>query len=352
MQVAKTRTAPIPLAVQLAMSTLRSLHNETVPTPLLRPMAPPAQAARPHRVQKTSGGAKIAVGAAVALSVVDASSEATVTSTGSITATSGTGIVIIRSNADVDATTTADASAASGTSGTAVGVAVSINFVNVTNTASVLGTVSANALTIEAITPAAAENTLGATSTSGGSGGNAIAVSLALNIANVDTIAEIGATGTTTVTGGDVAVTAHSMSGSTASATPNPVVGDALGIGTSVALNIVDDAAVARVVAGAALLFAAARCVRSHCERRPQHDDDRRSRRWIKRRFRSLQLSPSRSRMSLATPRSMGPATHCWNFWARSPSLAGRHRPHQPPPRQPLAPPSLPVPPPLVSLSP
>ena len=205
----------------------------------------------------TSSGS-ISVGAAVALSVVKAASRSVLDALGSITATTGTGIVTFRSQADVDATTSADASAAAGTGATAVGVAVAINKVEVTNTASIAGAVVSNALIVDAANPAGADNAFAANAKSGGSGTNAIAVSLAMNLADVTTTASLDATSNTTASGGDVSITADSLSASVVDATPNPVVGASLGIGGSVALNLVNDSALARIANGAALVLAMA----------------------------------------------------------------------------------------------
>ena len=207
---------------------------------------------------ETSQG-PITVAAAIAINIANSTSLASIP--GPVTVTAG-GRISVKSSADTDAGAAADGSSNTEGGSAAVGVAVAINLANIDNMAKVEGTVDAgNGLTIDAAMSETAVNgtfgdgnhTLGATAVSGSSGGNiGIAVSLALNIANVDTLGELSGTGTATVTGGTIDIGAASKASSSVAATPNdPVSGGSLGIGASVALNIVNDEAIAQVADGA-----------------------------------------------------------------------------------------------------
>ena len=104
-----------------------------------------------------------------------------------------------------------------------------------------------------------AEHKLGASATSGAGGGVAVAISFALNVADLDTLGQIATGADVTVNGGDIAIGAQSNASSTAAALPkDKVLGGSVGIGASVALNIVNDDAIAEIAQDAAVDSAAA----------------------------------------------------------------------------------------------
>jgi len=213
---------------------------------------------------KTSKG-PITVAAAIGVTVATTTAKAWVPTGVTVTAD---GKITVQAANNTDAATVANGSSNTEGASGAVGVAVAINFARVDTTATVEGTVVAgNGLTIKAArtiedngTPADAtddddKHELSALAISGASGGKTtVAFSLGLNIANVTTIGELAATGTATVTGGDVEILAESVGQSTATARPNdPADGGSLGIGASVALNIVNDRATAQIADGGTL---------------------------------------------------------------------------------------------------
>ena len=208
---------------------------------------------------KSSTG-PISVAAAVAVSVVDTSALASIVA--GVTIVSGATVTVM-SGAKTDSSAAADGSSSTDAGSLAVGAAIAINLANINNNAVIAGTVTAQGLAVNAgINEVGADDqhTLAATAVSGASGANAsIAVSLALNIANVDTLAELASGATVTVTAaGLVDITAASKATSTVEATPHePAVGTKFGIGASIALNLIDDEAIARI-SGATVNLAAA----------------------------------------------------------------------------------------------
>ncbi|WP_367889442.1 hypothetical protein [Humibacter ginsenosidimutans] len=196
----------------------------------------------------TSDG-KVNVAAAIAITIATVTATATIEHDG-LDITAG-GLVTLASSQNTDAATDADGSASHGSSAT-VGAAVAITLANVTNTARLPqgDTVHAHALTVSATeTPFTtstggtdATSTYGAQSASGaGDGKISVAGSFALAVVNQTTLAELS--GVVTLTGGDVAITAGSNATSTVKAEPTPggVSASDVGIGASVALNLVTD---------------------------------------------------------------------------------------------------------------
>ncbi|HUH15478.1 MAG TPA: hypothetical protein VML35_06310, partial [Gaiellaceae bacterium] len=216
----------------------------------------------------TSGGS-VSIAAAVAVNLVTSSATASIPELLSLTATGALSLVAA---AETDAAAAADASATSGGSAN-VGAAVAINLANHTAEATIgaEADVSALGVSLAASTggPAGSAadntNTFGATATSGAGGGSVgVAGSLALNVANLETLALIRhnpARGPPTVdaNGSAVSLSATSSSSSTATAQPKTAAGgSSLGIGASVALNLVDDLADAGLEQGAVLSNAGA----------------------------------------------------------------------------------------------
>ena len=165
--------------------------------------------------------------------------------------TSG-GLLTLHAREAADAASSASGSAASGGSA-AIGAGVAITLANVSVDASIYGAASAHGITQTADTTASHD--LSAQATSGAGGGSVgIAASLGLVIGNLRTTA--GLYGVADANGGDVSLTATSSSTSTAKALPGTSGGgggSTVGIGASVAINIVNDNAVAEIGVGATL---------------------------------------------------------------------------------------------------
>ena len=216
---------------------------------------------------KTSKG-PITVAAAIAINL--ATSSATASIPVGVSITSGGKVAVVSGN-NTDAHAAADGSSATESGSASIGVAVGINLARITTHSIVDGTVVAaggtncmgttgqcglEILAIRTTDGTDSDHELGASAVSGASGGDvSIAVSLGLNIANVDTLAQIN--GSATVNGGDVRLVAESVAASIATATPKAAAaGGSLGIGASVALNIIDDTAAATVVAAGTVVLA------------------------------------------------------------------------------------------------
>jgi hypothetical protein len=205
----------------------------------------------------TTSSGNIGVAAALGLNVAISSVSATIPAAGNVTAG---GTLTLSSSNNTNATAGANGSAA-GTAGssssTEVGVGVAINVVNSTNDATIgqNAVIHARGLTLSATMPAESTNTYGATAVSGASnsGSYGIAGSVALNIVGTNesqALVESGAT--VTLTGGDVSLTAVNSSSSTASATASQAGSSgsgpaAVGVGASVALNVVNSSSLAEV---------------------------------------------------------------------------------------------------------
>ena len=161
------------------------------------------------------------------------------------------GGLTIWSSALSDAKANADgsATAARGPPAT-IGAAVAINRADVTNSATVAGTVD-GPVTVQALVTSSgdSQSDFGATATSGAGGGTvSVAGSFALNIVNLHTTATIS--GTVNAASGDVSIAAASSSDSSADARAAQAPSDgtastSLGIGASVALALVDDSTTA-----------------------------------------------------------------------------------------------------------
>jgi len=203
----------------------------------------------------TKGPLKVA--AAIAVNIAESTTTATIAADATVTASGAAAddAVTVRSLANTDAEAIADGSTSDGEEVEAgkpsIGVAVAINLATVETTAEVQGTVNAPAVTIVAdMIDGADGHQTSASATSGASGdGATIAVSLGLNIVNVTTLAEIADGATVTVTGGETKITASSVGDATAKAQPHDGVGGSgmLGVGLSVALNIINDVTTAQV---------------------------------------------------------------------------------------------------------
>lgn len=207
----------------------------------------------------TSDG-RVNVAAAVAVVVTTATARAGIEGAG-VTVTTG-GSVTIASSAHTDAASVANGSGSQGSTAT-IGAAVAITLANVTNEAVLPAgsQVRATALTVAAtVTPNGmdAVSTYGAQATSGAGGGKiSVAGSLGLAVINQTTAAHVA--GTVALTGGDLTVTAASNVNSMVSADPTAggVAMTGVGVGASVALNLVTDNTVASIDDGGAVAGAA-----------------------------------------------------------------------------------------------
>ncbi|MHB1242601.1 MAG: beta strand repeat-containing protein, partial [Gaiellaceae bacterium] len=211
-----------------------------------------------------SVAASVSVNLATSVSRAYIGDELTIVAAGSLT---------VRSSANSDAKATADGTAkSSGDSSTAVGVGVAINLANVTNEATIGhgANTSSDGVTIQALmTPGgSAAHEFEAKGVSGGGGGEiGIAGSFALNIVNLSTKAAIlsdpargppGHAATTVNAGsGDVTIQAVSDAKSDVSAIPaedGTATGSNVGVGASIALNLVTDTTLATIEDTAILL--------------------------------------------------------------------------------------------------
>jgi hypothetical protein len=211
--------------------------------------------AKAKRSAKTEEG-KVSVAAAVAVNVTDATVTAVVPDGVAISA--GGSLTVASANT-TGGTITADGSAAKAE--VAIGVAVAVNAVEKTNTARLgAATHSANGVTVRATQfgsdPANPDVDLyEATATSGAGGGKiGIAGSLALNLIDAQTSAQI-ATGASVNAGtGASAIAADQRITAKASALPTGASGASggkVGIGASVALNLITDTTGATLADGA-----------------------------------------------------------------------------------------------------
>jgi len=216
-----------------------------------------------------SSGDSVSVAAAIAVNISLSRSSARILDGSTVAAG---GAVTVRSSAHSDAKATADGSSATAAGGTAIGAAVAINYAEFANEATIGygADVDSNGLTVEALMTGGAASThdFGAKAVSGAGGGETgVAGSFALNIVSAhtwgvllsdpirgppgspsgfdppDTPASVDA-GT-----GDVTFKALSKAASDTKAWPDGDggAGTDLGIGASIAISIVNDAAVAAV---------------------------------------------------------------------------------------------------------
>ncbi len=193
---------------------------------------------------ETSDGATT-VAAALALNLVQSTSQALIPAAGNVTAA---GVLSLSASNQTDAQAVADGRAAGKATTTGVGVAVALNWVETVNEASIgaNSTISAGDMTVEALMTDVsgdttqtfrAEATSGAAATDTG-----VAGSLALNLVPVNrSRALIGSGSTITLTSSDVSLSAVNQSEHIATAQPTSdggASGSDVGVGASVALNL------------------------------------------------------------------------------------------------------------------
>ena len=212
-----------------------------------------------NKAETSSGSVTIA--GAVAVTSLTSDSLAYVNTTGTVTST---GLLQIQALNNSDASATADGSSI-GSGAVGVGVAVAINNARTHNDAYLGGTgaglITAGSISVEAgmasetVVPAATPTqTFAAQATSGAGGGVAVAGSLALSVADTTSTALIRS-GTTLdlPAGGAVSLTAENNTSASAIAEPTgigAVSASSVGVGASVALNIVNNTTVAEVANG------------------------------------------------------------------------------------------------------
>ncbi|WP_322865055.1 leukotoxin LktA family filamentous adhesin [Aquicoccus sp. G2-2] len=203
----------------------------------------------------TSEG-KISVVGALAISDLTSTTSATYSPTTSATIA---GALNVSSSSENNVELSADGSAVD--SATGVGVAVGINIAKIKNDALIASAVSAGSIHLSALSdnPLTAKvgNAFTTTAASGAGASNVgVAGSLALNLIDTQSTAMIGAGVAVNITGaGDVSLKTEAETKSTAEAKPTGggATGESVGIGASVALNIVANRSVAELGDGATL---------------------------------------------------------------------------------------------------
>ncbi|TAM91272.1 MAG: hypothetical protein EPN43_04655, partial [Jatrophihabitans sp.] len=203
-----------------------------------------------------NGGTSITVAAAISFNMVDATTTSELAPGARLTATAGK--VALTTKNTTHATTVASGTASTGSSLT-VGAAVAINLVNIQNEASIgvaAGVTALTGLGLSATmnTVPDGTNAISATATSGASSSDGtlgLAGSFAMNLLNEKTVAALHADNTAAPLGGlpgvyitgvgDIAMTAGSSNTSTTKAMAEQSGGATLGIGASVALNLINN---------------------------------------------------------------------------------------------------------------
>ncbi len=201
----------------------------------------------------SSSEGKVSVAAAVAVNVVDANASASV---GTGRTVSTTGALKVAASGNTDGSATTDAEAVGKMAQVGIGAAVSVNKVDSAASARIgqNANVSATGVTLQAdMTDQAGDqtHTVQAEAKSGAGGSKVgIAASLALNLASTSSSAQIGSGATVNAQGGDVALGAVDTANVIAKATPvtnGGASGGKVGVGVSVALNLIDATSLAQV---------------------------------------------------------------------------------------------------------
>ncbi len=203
-----------------------------------------------------SSGSGVKVAGAVAVSDLVNTTLATIASS---TLAHIAGAATLSSAATNSASITADASTASGKAG--VAVAVGVNLAKSSNLANVAQNLSAQSLHVSALmAPGSALNQFSTTVSSGasGSGKVGIAGAVAVNALDLSSMASLASGVDVNIAAGDsgkVVLLAENFSSSSAAATPGAAItgGAKLGVGASVATNVVSNRAVAQLGSDATL---------------------------------------------------------------------------------------------------
>ncbi len=193
----------------------------------------------------SSGGIKVA--GAVVVSDLHSTTEAYLAST---QASKVTGAVTLNSQSSNSANVSADASSVSGKTG--VAVAVAINLAHLSKQAYLAQSLTAGSLSMTAAMAPGAATSLFSSSAVSGAGASSVGVagSLAVNAIDSASAASLhtGSSVTVSAGAGKVALNSEDNTSSAASAVPGgPTTGDKVGIGASVAVNVVGNRSSAEV---------------------------------------------------------------------------------------------------------
>ncbi|MDZ4169923.1 MAG: hypothetical protein U1E26_09770, partial [Coriobacteriia bacterium] len=194
----------------------------------------------------SSSDGKVSVAAAIAVNISLSSARATIPANRRIVA--GGNLNLAASN-NTDSRASADGAAAKGTDAT-VGAAVAVNYARITNEAVIShgATVNADGISLTAIMADVAGERVHASSaeaTSGASGGKVgVAGSLPINIIENHTRAVIESGAVVACGSGDIILSAQSFESNIASASANTTASPSgkLGVGASIALNVITPA--------------------------------------------------------------------------------------------------------------
>ncbi|MDP3862396.1 MAG: hypothetical protein Q8Q63_12510, partial [Phaeovulum sp.] len=212
--------------------------------------------------QATTSGGGVSVAGALAISDLTSTTNARINSSA---ATTVTGAVSVTTGSENAVSVTADGSTVD--SATGVGVALGINIAKVVNDAVIASAVSAGSAHVAALTMGEG-NSFTTSATSGAGASNVgIAGSFALNLLDTQSVARVSGAAVVTVAGGGaVSLATDNQTEATAEALPvgGGATGATVGVGASVALNILANRSVAEiadgsVVSGAGDLTLAAR---------------------------------------------------------------------------------------------
>ncbi|MBW6507438.1 MAG: leukotoxin LktA family filamentous adhesin [Rhodobacteraceae bacterium] len=196
---------------------------------------------------QTSGGG-VSVAGALAISDLTSTTNARINSTATTTVT---GALSVNTGSENAVTLTADGSTVD--SATGVGVAIGINIAKVVNDAVIASAVNTGSAHVAALAMGNG-NTFATSATSGAGASNVgIAGSFALNLLDTQAVARVSGAAVLTVSGGGaVALSTDNRTESTAEALPvgGGATGETVGVGASVALNILANRSVAEVANG------------------------------------------------------------------------------------------------------
>ncbi|WP_183023997.1 leukotoxin LktA family filamentous adhesin [Variovorax sp. UMC13] len=211
------------------------------------------------KASAASSEGKVSVAAAVAVNVIDANTTASVAANRTV---STTGAFELAASGQTDASAKSDGTAVGKTAQVGIGAAASVNQVKSATLAGIGNdaTVRAKGIAVGATMTDVAgdrQHDIEAKAESGAGGSKVgIAASLALNLANTASQALVGERATLQAGGGDVSLTAEDRVKAVAQALPTTTggaSGGSVGVGVSVALNLIDAAAVARLGTNAGL---------------------------------------------------------------------------------------------------
>ena len=200
---------------------------------------------------ETAGGQQIGVAAAIAVADLTNNSSATMgSSVGSIIR----GSANITTDTANTSTATADGEGVA-TGSTGVGAAVALGLSHVANDATLAQQLTATGVDVTAVMAPGGKNVFTASATSGGGGSNVgVAGSVALSLADTESVASFTPAAIVDAGGGSVTIAAADATSVTTLAVPvGAATGGKVGIGASVALSVVADRTTALIDTGASL---------------------------------------------------------------------------------------------------